>query len=158
VKPPAVYFRAGVGAVLLNGRGQVLVLERSDIHGAWQLPQGGLEPGEEPLDAVLREIQEETGISRERLRHLGRLQEPLAYVLPREARTPKTGMGQVQWWFCFRYLGSDSEIRLPEKGEFRRWAWQPFDEVLAGVVPFRRRVYEQVGSFIQRLLAEAGSG
>ena len=147
VKRPDRYFRAGVGIVIVNARGRVLVLERSDIPGAWQLPQGGLEQGEEPLDAALREVREETGISREKLELLGRHPEPLVYELPPTAQSPKTGSGQVQYWFFFKYREEDADIRLPAGGEFRAWDWRMFDDVVAGAVEFRRSVYRRLREY-----------
>src|ERR1043166_5390864 len=100
---PGEYFRAGAGAVILNTHGLVLALERKKIPEAWQLPQGGLERGEDPLAAVLREIGEETGISREELALLGDEPALLAYELPLNMRSEKTGRGQANYWFCFRF-------------------------------------------------------
>jgi putative (di)nucleoside polyphosphate hydrolase len=143
------YFRAGVGAVILNDADQVLVLERSDSPGSWQLPQGGLKPGEDPLQAALREIEEETGIAEDRLRLLAKLPEPLVYVLPAEMRTAKTGMGQVQWWFIFRYKEGGNEALCLPKGEFQAWAWRSIDEVVARAIAFRRPVYEKVRRYLK---------
>ncbi|MFW6089679.1 MAG: NUDIX domain-containing protein, partial [Gemmatimonadota bacterium] len=95
------YFRAGVGALIVDGSGRVLACERADVPGAWQLPQGGLRSGEDPLEGALREVEEETGVARGELELLDRHPEPLVYELPPEARSPKTGRGQVQYWFAF---------------------------------------------------------
>ena len=138
------YFRAGVGAVISDGRGRVLAIERSDTRDAWQLVQGGLEKGEAPIDAVLREVREETGIAPDRLRLLDECPEPLAYELPPHARSAKTGRGQVQYWFLFRFLGGDDDVRLPAEGESRAWHWMPLATVVSGAVAFRRRVYERL--------------
>lgn len=145
MKPPAQYFRAGVGAAIANAEGLVLAMERSDIPGAWQLPQGGLEAGEEPGDGVQREVFEETGIGAERLELVTSLREPLVYELPSDARTAKTGRGQVQYWFLFRFHGSDGEI-APGR-EFRNWQWMSFDELLKSVAAFRRGVYAHLATW-----------
>ena len=95
MKAPAQYFRAGVGAAIVNRGGFVLALERADIPGAWQLPQGGLQASESPLHAVFREVQEETGIPKGELELLDTYPEPLAYELP-----PKPGPrrpGAARW-------------------------------------------------------------
>lgn len=147
------YFRAGVGAVIADDQGRVLALERADVPGAQQLPQGGLEEGEEPLAAVLREIKEETGIREDHLELVGQLPELLAYELPPEARSVKTGRGQVQYWFLFKCQGRDMEIQLPRGGEFRAWAWLPFDQIVSNVVAFRRPVYQRLEPFFGKHLA-----
>jgi putative (di)nucleoside polyphosphate hydrolase len=144
LKKPAEYFRAGVGAVIIDGRGLVLALERAGIAGAWQFPQGGLKGGEEPLDAVCREIAEETGIAGSELELLESAPEPLAYELPPQARSSKTGRGQVQYWFLFRFRGQESAIDVEGGGEFRAWQWLPFPELLQKTVEFRRPVYRRL--------------
>lgn len=143
-KPPREYFRAGVGAVILSRAGLVLSLERSDVGGAWQLPQGGLEKGEKPEEAVYREIEEETGLARKSLRLVGRLPELTAYELPNAARSSKTGRGQVQYWFYFLIVSHEDAIRLPERGEFQQWRWVNFDRLLSDSVDFRRPVYTRL--------------
>ena len=96
MKRPARYFRAGAAAVISDAAGRVLALERADIPGAWQFPQGGLEDDETPVEAVFREIAEETGLSKDALTLVAHYPGLLAYELPRRAQSPKTGMGQVQ--------------------------------------------------------------
>ena len=131
MKRPARYFRAGVGAVIADRRGRVVVFERVDVPGAWQFPQGGLERGEQPIDAVFREIREETGIPRQALKLVRRYPELLAYELPREAQSVKTGLGQVQYWFLFRLKRSVAVDRLPSHSEFKAVAWVRFDRAVA---------------------------
>lgn len=150
----ARYFRAGVGAIVVDANGRVLALERSDIPGAWQLPQGGLEEGEDLLAAALRELQEETGIGRERVELIAQYPEPLVYVLPVEAQKPKTDMGQVQFWFLFRHRGPTNGLELPKGGEFRAWSWQPFNQIVDSAVSFRRSVYEKLKTFLEDNLAK----
>ncbi len=138
---PAQYFRAGAGAVIVNDGGLVLGLERADAPGSWQLPQGGLDEAEEPLQAAFREVSEETGIPEKGLYLLDTFPEPLAYELPPEFRSAKTGRGQVQYWFLFRLTGSEQEIDLSGGGEFRAWRWMAFPDLLESVAAFRRPVY-----------------
>src|SRR5262245_32430011 len=141
MKSPAQYFRAGVGAAIVNHAGLVLALERADIPGAWQLPQGGLHASESPLQAVFREVHEETGIAPSALALLDTYPEPLAYELPPAAWTQKTGRGQVGYWFLLQFHGSEAAIKLERAAEFSAWQWLPFGRVVRGVVDFRKPVY-----------------
>jgi putative (di)nucleoside polyphosphate hydrolase len=141
---PSQYFRAGVGAVIFNSRGLILALERADIPAAWQLPQGGLDIDEAPLGGALREVAEETGIKKSDLELLDVFPEPLAYELPVSAQSEKTGRGQVQYWFLFRFKGSDDSIHLEDGGEFNAWDWIPFQDLLNAVVDFRKTVYKKL--------------
>lgn len=146
----AQFFRANAGAVICNAGGQVLALERSDVPGAWQLPQGGLDAGEEPDAAVLREVEEETGLSAASLEPIRPYPEPLAYELPPELRSAKTGRGQVQYWFYFRLRPGAGEPRLPSEGEFRDWQWVDLGELARSVVEFRRPVYARLADYLER--------
>jgi putative (di)nucleoside polyphosphate hydrolase len=141
---PAQYFRAGVGAVVVNSSGLVLALERADIPDAWQLPQGGLENGEEPLQAAFREIAEETGITQTDLELLDAYPEPLVYELPANARSEKTGRGQVQYWFLFGFHGSDDAVDVRSGAEFRAWKWMSFQSLLHTAADFRQPVYRKL--------------
>ncbi|HSO19939.1 MAG TPA: RNA pyrophosphohydrolase [Desulfosarcina sp.] len=155
MRSPAQYFRAGVGAVIADGRGNVLALEREDIPGAWQLPQGGIEADEAPLQAALREVFEETAISETRLERLDAYPEPLVYELPAHAWRKKTGRGQVQYWFLFRFTGSDGAIDVMRGREFRAWKWMPFDRLIALTAGFRRPVYRRLAERFRDLLTAA---
>jgi putative (di)nucleoside polyphosphate hydrolase len=139
-----------MGAVLVDDDRLVLSLERADIPGAWQFPQGGLEADETPLQGVLREIREETGIPKSALKLAGRYPELLAYELPRKAQSVKTGLGQVQWWFFFSLKAPIRELLLPPNSEFQSASWMPFSDVVARVVDFKKPVYERLqGCFLQ---------
>lgn len=155
MKLPDNVFRANVGAVVINREGLVLALERSDIKDAWQLPQGGLEEGEEPFNGVRRELREETTIGPHQLEALAELSEWLAYELPKEQRTRKHGRGQVQKWFLFRFVGNDSEIDLSraEASEFSRWQWMKMADVCQKTVAFRRPIYERIAREFAAYLA-----
>ena len=135
------FFRASVGAVIINQQGQVLALERTDTLGAWQFPQGGLDDGEEPLAAAFREVREETGIGSEALTLIRQHPQLLSYELPPEWRTPRLGRGQTQRWFLFRLSATDEVIALPSPGEFRAWRWLDFADLLPLVAAFRRDLY-----------------
>ena len=140
------YYRASVGAVITNGKGEVLAFERRDIPGAWQLPQGGIEEGEEPIDAIKREILEETGIKQEDLVLIREHPDFLTYELPLEYRSEKTGRGQTQQWFLFRYAADESRIQLSENCEFIAWEWMPFQELTKKAVSFRKEVYRRIAA------------
>jgi putative (di)nucleoside polyphosphate hydrolase len=143
-------FRAGVGAMIVDQRGRVLILERLDIPGSWQFPQGGLDKGEIPEEAVAREIEEETGIVPSDLEMIASVDRLLAYELPEHLRTGKTGLGQVQYWFVFRFTGSDAKITLGEGKEFVAWQWASMDEAVKRVVDFKKPVYRELADFHRR--------
>ena len=148
---PTRYFRAGVGAVVLDPRRRVLLLERSDVAGAWQFPQGGLDEGESPLAAARREVQEETGIPARALRLLGRHPELLAYELPPAARTKRTGMGQVQYWFYFETDAVNVPLERLPPGEFRAARWTTIDRAVGQAVSFRAPLYRQLRRYLRTL-------
>jgi putative (di)nucleoside polyphosphate hydrolase len=141
---PAQYFRVGAGAVILNEAGLVFATERKGVPGAWQLPQGGLDHDEEPLQALYRELFEETGIREADLELLGNHPEPLVYELPPELRKTKTGRGQVQYWFLFRYKGNENTIDISSGGEASSWQWMHFGSLVDTVAGFRKPLYEKL--------------
>jgi putative (di)nucleoside polyphosphate hydrolase len=141
------HFRAGAGAVILDKAGRVLVFERRDITGAWQFPQGGLETGETPEEAIWREVHEETGLTAADLTLLGRYPEPLVYELPPSARRKHTGLGQVQYWFYFRAGADFPPLALGLRGEFRAARWAAFHDVVTETVAFRQQLYQRLETF-----------
>jgi putative (di)nucleoside polyphosphate hydrolase len=153
---PAQYFRAGAGAVIINRDKKLLALERADAPGAWQMPQGGLEISEEPEQAIYRELFEETCIPESGLSLLASYPDLLAYELPAEMRSAKTGRGQVQRWFLFKLKTPDAAIDLNKGAEFIDWRWLSADELLAAAVEFRKPLYEKLFGYF-RLRAEPGS-
>jgi putative (di)nucleoside polyphosphate hydrolase len=158
MKLPRQYFRAGVGAVITDGRGRVLVFERHSIPGAWQFPQGGMEEGEEPIDTAYREITEETGIPKRALRLLARHPDLLAYEVPPRARSSKTGRGQVQHWFLFRIDPRTPLTDPPEDSEFRARRWASFDSAVRHVVGFKRPLYRKLRAQFGRAAGRARRG
>jgi putative (di)nucleoside polyphosphate hydrolase len=162
MKRPTRYFRAGAGAVLTDQDGRVLIFERRDIPGAWQFPQGGLENEEDPIDTVLREIREETGISRTAIALVDRYPGLLVYELPRMAQSVKTGMGQVQYWFLFKVKEPTKDVRLPARSEFRAAAWVPFSRAVARAVRFKRPLYrelqKQFGNTVTKISLNVAGG
>jgi putative (di)nucleoside polyphosphate hydrolase len=141
---PAQYYRVGAGAVILNEAGLVFATERKGIPGSWQLPQGGLDHDEEPLQAIYRELFEETGIRKNDLELIQPHPEPLAYELPIEFRKSKTGRGQVQYWFLFRYRGDENTIDVKGGGEASSWRWMPFGRLENIVAGFRKPLYTKL--------------
>lgn len=141
-------YRPNVGVCLLNGEGLVWTGERLDKPGAWQMPQGGVDPGEDPQAAALRELAEETGLHGHAVTVLDRIAEPVRYDLPPDlaARMWKGRYrGQSQHWFLMRYDGPDDAVDLDaHEREFTRWRWTPPDAMLDLIVPFKRDVYRTV--------------
>jgi putative (di)nucleoside polyphosphate hydrolase len=157
-------YRPCVGVMLINQEGHVFVGQRTDRSDApeglgrwWQMPQGGLDEGEDPEAAARRELQEETGVTRARI--LGRTRRWYSYDLPQGlVGTAWYGRyrGQRQLWFAARFEGEDSEIDLePKPGheqEFDAWQWVPHQRLPDLVVPFKRPVYEGVIQEFERFV------
>jgi putative (di)nucleoside polyphosphate hydrolase len=162
---PDLPYRACVGTMVLNRAGRVFMGRRSkgpehvDAAHAWQMPQGGIDPGEDPWRAALRELYEETNIRS--VERLGEIAEWLTYDIPREivgqAWSGKY-RGQKQKWYALRFTGDEREIdplHPPggHKPEFTEWRWEPMENLPALVVPFKRKVYEQVVAAFSHLAA-----
>ncbi len=148
-----VYFRAGVGMLVLNGDGLVLAAERSGMRDAWQAPQGGLRPDEAPIDAVRRELAEETGLDWSSVQVLAEHPEWLGYELPADARSGKTGRGQVHKWFLLRYLGGKIDLGRTGTQEFGKWHWVTFDALVGNTWPVRQPVYRHLATTWSSLLS-----
>jgi len=132
--------------MVINSAGLVWIGERRDAVGSWQMPQGGIDRDEQPLDAALRELVEEIGTDRVEL--MAESRRWYAYDLPPESIAAfhhGRYRGQSQRWFALRFVGRDAEIDIrTAKPEFLRWRWAEPDEVVALIVPFKRAVYEAV--------------
>ena len=137
--------------MVLDPRGRVLVLERSDVPGAWQFPQGGLDQGETPLEGARREVEEETGIPATALRLLGHHPDLLAYELPAAAQSPRTGMGQVQYWFYFETRAVEVPLEQLPPGEFRAARWTTMARAASGTAPFRVALYKKLARYLRTL-------
>ena len=144
-------YRPCAGIMLANTEGKIFVGQRIDKApdiDAWQMPQGGIDDGEDPEQAALRELVEETGISPDVVDVIARSREEYFYDLPEEllGKIWKGRFrGQRQWWFLMRFKGVDSDINIEtEHPEFSRWQWVMPDRLPVLIVPFKRRLYESL--------------
>ncbi len=141
-------YRRGVGAVLIDAEGKVFVARRIDTPGeAWQLPQGGIEEGETPRQAVLRELAEEIGTDKAEI--IAESADWMAYDLPGELADTVWGgryRGQIQKWFALRFTGADEDIDLSagECPEFTDAKWVAMEDLPRLIVPFKRALYENI--------------
>jgi putative (di)nucleoside polyphosphate hydrolase len=152
----ALPYRPCVGVMLVNGSGRVFVGRRIDTRGQpdgggvyWQMPQGGIDEGEDLLAAALRELAEETGVGEDHVTLLAQTREELLYDLPEDLVGKLWGgryRGQRQHWVLARFLGEDAHINLEahDPPEFCDWRWLDPDELPEVIVPFKRRVYRAV--------------
>ena len=143
-------YRRNVGVMLVNAEGHAFVGQRIDSEiPAWQMPQGGIDKGENPRAAALRELQEETGVSPDLVTVEAETEGWIAYDLPHDI-VPKIWKGrykgQEQKWFLLRFHGTDDQVRIDadDHQEFSEWRWLAPDEVVAQIVPFKQPVYARV--------------
>ena len=152
-------YRPCAGIMLANTEGKVFVgqrLDKAPEGDAWQMPQGGIDDGEEAEQAALRELVEETGISPELVDVIARSRNEHFYDLPEELLGKiwkGKYRGQRQWWFLMRFKGVDGDINIDtDHPEFSRWQWVSPDRLPQLIVPFKKRLYESLVSEFGELI------
>ncbi|MGE0659137.1 MAG: RNA pyrophosphohydrolase [Reyranellaceae bacterium] len=154
--PPPGY-RHNVGIMLLDRHSRIFVGQRRDMPSpAWQMPQGGIDKGETPPEAAMRELEEEVGTAKAVI--VAESAGWLTYDLPPELRRKLwrgRWKGQSQKWFAMRFTGQDDDINIATKHpEFSRWQWAAADSIVSLIVPFKRDLYRAVLEEFAPVLAE----
>jgi putative (di)nucleoside polyphosphate hydrolase len=151
IDPETLPYRPCAGFMLVNRAGLVFVGERIDpsAHGFWQMPQGGIDKGEDVRAAALRELAEETGIAADMVEVIAQTAQPIRYDLPPELLGKLWKgryRGQEQHWFLGRFLGEDADVNLAAHNppEFHAWRWIEPEQLPELIIPFKRAVYEAV--------------
>jgi putative (di)nucleoside polyphosphate hydrolase len=145
-------YRPCAGMMVINDDGHVFVGARLDHYAdAWQMPQGGIDEGEDPRTAALRELREEIGTDQVKI--IAEIDDWLTYDLPDELMGKmwkgRFG-GQKQKWFLMRFTGTDADINIEtDHPEFRAWEWAPMDTLADRIVPFKRSLYQDIVSRFQ---------
>lgn len=144
-------YRPNVGLALFHREGLVFLGKRAGADGPyqWQMPQGGMDKGESPREAAIREMQEEIGVKPEHVELLEETADWLTYDFPTDVRKKLSSrgryIGQRQKWFAFRFKGRDSDVKLDtHTPEFSDWRWAPLETTPDLVIPFKRATYEAV--------------
>ena len=155
-------YRSGVGIMLLNTERRILMGKRIGVESrAWQMPQGGIDDGETPAMAVMRELAEETGTDKADI--IAETKGWLTYDLPDDLMGVSWGgryRGQTQKWFALRFTGVDADFDLNADGkpEFTDWKWVAMAELPRLVVPFKRRLYDEILAEFQDLAESKATG
>jgi len=162
-EPDTLPYRPCAGVMLVNQQGRVFVGQRVDTTlEAWQMPQGGIDPGEDAYTAAVRELGEETGVLPDQVELIAEAPGEFLYDLPADmvGQVWKgKWRGQRQRWFLFRFLGQDSDVNIvTAHQEFRAWRWSDPADLPAMIVPFKRALYEDVLAAFAPHLAAAADG
>ena len=141
-------YRLGVGLVIINNQSKIFTGRRLDNTNAWQMPQGGIDNNEVPIEAAYREMCEETGITKSKVTLLKQSKTWYRYDLPQEIQSKfwqGKFRGQSQKWFLFKFVGTEFDINIETKDqEFSDWKWSKKTEMLDSIVPFKRSLYQSV--------------
>ena len=141
-------YRLGVGLVIFQSDKKIFTGRRLDNTSAWQMPQGGMDENEVPLETAYREMFEETGISKDKVSLVGITKKWYRYDLPSEIQSRFWGgkyRGQSQKWFLFKFIGEDTDINISTKmPEFCEWRWSSIDDLIEKIVPFKMELYKLV--------------
>ena len=149
-------YRENVGIILSNPDGQVFFAKRCG-QDAWQFPQGGIDENESPVEAMYRELEEETGLLKSHVEVIGQTDDWLRYSIPRHLQRKRSKplcVGQKQIWFCLKLIGDEAHVNLKSgsKPEFDRWRWVNYWEPLEEIVFFKRKVYKQALTELEKFV------
>ena len=149
-------YRENVGIILSNPSGQVFWAKRRG-QDAWQFPQGGIDENEMPIDAMYRELEEETGLLKQHVELTGQTEDWLRYSIPKHlqrTRSKPLCVGQKQIWFSLRLIGQESDVNLDsgKKPEFDHWRWIDYWAPLDDIIFFKRKVYKQALKELEKYL------
>jgi len=149
-------FRENVGIILSNPSGQIFWAKRRG-QDAWQFPQGGIDENEDPIDAMYRELEEETGLLKHHVELAGQTDDWLRYSIPKHlqrTRSKPLCVGQKQIWFFLKLIGEESDVDLERsnKPEFDRWRWVDYWAPLDDIIFFKRKVYKQALKELEKYL------
>lgn len=150
-------YRPCAGIMLINADNHVFVGQRMDsVSDAWQMPQGGIDPGEDAQAAAFRELEEETGVAPHLAKLLAQSSREHLYDLPPELMGRMWNgkyRGQAQTWFAMQFLGSDADVDIAtDTQEFRAWRWADPADLVGLIVPFKRQLYKDVLAEFAHLL------